>query len=139
MAICISPERGTAKQETEQGKLAENWGIEGDAHAGKWHRQVSLLSYEEFTVFQDKGGLTLKPGAFGENLLVSGIDLKRLPVGSILRCGDVILEITQIGKTCHSDCEIRRITGDCIMPREGIFARVLKGGIIRPGDEIKTE
>ena len=139
IAVCLSPERGTAKKETAEAKLIINWGIEGDAHAGDWHRQVSLLSFEEFTDFQVKGGLTLAPGAFGENLLVSGIDLKNLPVGNRLKIGEAVLEITQIGKTCHLDCEIRRITGDCIMPREGVFARVLKGGIIRPGDEMEVE
>lgn len=139
MAVCISPERGTAKKETEEGRLVADWGIEGDSHAGRWHRQVSLLSYEEFTAFCERAGLALPPGAFGANLLISGIDLKSLPVGSTLRSGGAVLEVTQIGKTCHTDCEIRRKTGDCIMPREGIFARVLKGGVICPGDEIGVE
>lgn len=134
-AVCISRERGTAKQKVEEAELAEDYGIRGDAHAGNWHRQVSLLSCEKVEEFRS-GGASVSDGAFGENLLVEGIDLRRLPVGTLLKSGTVILEVTQIGKECHSGCEIFQQVGDCIMPREGIFARVLKGGSIRPGDNI---
>ena len=136
-AVCISSEKGTVKRPTEKGILIEHHGIENDAHAGKWHRQVSLLSYESVEAFNRKGaGVT--DGDFGENLLVEGLDLKNLPVGSVLSVGTATLRLTQIGKDCHNDCEIRRRTGDCIMPREGVFAEVLEGGEIRPGDEVSV-
>ncbi len=137
-AVCISERRGTAKKEVGQVKLIENYGLEGDAHAGNWHRQVSLLSYEQVEAFR-KRGATVGDGAFGENILAEGIDFKMLPVGTIIRCNEVILEVTQIGKKCHSECEIFRQVGDCIMPREGIFARVLSGGIIKTGDVMQVE
>ena len=137
-AVCISPEKGTVKRPVDKGAFIPDHGIEHDAHAGKWHRQVSLLSYDSVQAFNRQGaGVT--DGDFGENLLVEGIDLKELPVGTVLKAGTVVLKITQIGKECHSDCEIRRRTGDCIMPREGVFAEVLEGGEIRPGDEITAE
>ena len=107
----------------------------GDAHGGSWHRQVSLLSAEKIEAFRQK--LWVDYGAFGENLVVEGFDLATLPVPSFFAIGDAVLEMTQIGKECHSDCAIRRQTGDCIMPREGVFARVVKGGTIRTGDEMK--
>lgn len=135
VAICISEKKGTQKKPIEEGILRENYGLEGDAHAGNWHRQVSLLSYEKVIEFNKKGA-GVDSGDFGENLVVEGYDLKKIPVGTIFRCNDVLLEITQIGKECHGHCEIYKKMGDCIMPREGIFARVLHGGIIRPGDEI---
>ena len=116
--------------------VREDWGIEGDAHAGKWHRQVSLLSYEKIEAFKAKGA-PVQEGAFGENLIVSGFDFKNLPVGTRFRCGEVVLEMTQIGKECHSGCEIYKIMGECIMPREGVFTRVLHGGVIREGDEME--
>lgn len=131
--ICISEKRGTMKTEVESAEFLEDWGIKGDAHAGKWHRQVSLLSFERIEEFRKKGA-DVKPGAFGENLIVEGFDFKNLPVGTRFVCGDVILEMTQIGKECHSHCEIYKRMGDCIMPREGVFARVLRGGIIKKGD-----
>ena len=134
-AVCISPAKGTEKKPVEKGAFIPVFGIENDAHAGNGHRQVSLLSYESVEEFNQRGaGVT--DGAFGENLLVEGIDLKTLPVGSVLKAGTVVLRTTQIGKDCHSSCAIRRRTGDCIMPREGIFAEVLEGGEIRPGDTI---
>ena len=136
-AVCVSPQRGTAKVNVHRAVFRENWGIVGDAHAGEWHRQVSLLSAQKVEMFNLKGaGVT--DGAFGENLLVDGIDCARLPVGTRLRCGDVLLEVTQIGKECHTDCAIRQRVGDCIMPREGIFARVLHGGEVAEGDIIET-
>ena len=137
-AVCVSPSKGTEKKPAEKGVLIRDYGIEGDAHAGKWHRQVSLLSYESVQEF-NRQGAEVTDGDFGENLLVEGIDLKKLPVGTILKAGTVILRLTQIGKECHSDCAIRRRTGDCIMPREGVFAEVLEGGEIRAGDEITAE
>lgn len=138
MAVNISEKKGTQKKNVHRAKLIEEFGIENDAHAGKWHRQVSLLSYEKIEEFKAKGA-PIDDGAFGENLIVSGYDLKNLPLGTRFRCGDVLLEVTQIGKQCHSGCEIFKIMGDCIMPREGIFTRVLHGGFITEGDEIHIE
>ena len=135
LAICTSPKRGTVKTEVPEATLTPEWGIETDAHGGNWHRQVSLLSYEKIEEFKAKGA-PVKDGAFGENLIVQGFDFKTLPVGTRLKCNDVILEITQIGKQCHNGCEIFKIMGDCIMPREGVFARVIKGGVISEGDEM---
>ena len=135
MAICISEKKGTQKRNVHEALFIEDFGLENDAHAGKWHRQVSLLSYEKIQDFKKKGA-PVEDGAFGENLIVSGIDFKNLPVGTRFRCKDVVLEMTQIGKECHSGCEIYKIMGDCIMPREGVFARVLRGGWIREGDEL---
>ena len=135
MAVNISEKRGTQKVNVHTVKLIENYGLENDAHAGNWHRQVSLLSYEKIEEFKAKGAL-VQDGAFGENLIVQGFDFKTLPVGTKLRCNDVILEITQIGKKCHNGCEIFKIMGDCIMPREGVFARVIHGGVISEGDEM---
>ena len=138
IAVNISEKKGTQKKNVHRAKLIEEFGIENDAHAGKWHRQVSLLSYEKIEEFKAKGA-PIDDGAFGENLIVSGYDLKSLPVGTRFRCGEVLLEVTQIGKQCHSGCEIFKIMGDCIMPREGIFTRVLHGGIIEEGDESHIE
>lgn len=134
-AICISEKKGTQKHEIEVAVLQEDWGIERDAHAGKWHRQVSMLSYEKIEEFRAKGA-EVDFGAFGENLIVEGFDLRTIPVGTKFQIGDVLLELTQIGKECHSHCEIYKIMGDCIMPREGVFTKVLRGGLIRPGDEV---
>ena len=134
-AICISERKGTKKTDVGTCELVENHGLKDDAHAGSWHRQVSLLSYDKVEAFRATGA-TVDDGAFGENLLVEGIDFKTLPVGTQLSCGDVRLEITQIGKECHAHCEIYRQVGDCIMPREGVFARVLSGGLISVGDEM---
>lgn len=136
MAVCISEKRGTQKKNIEKVRLIENFGLEGDAHGGNWHRQVSLLSYEKVRAFEEKG-ISVEDGAFGENLLVEGFDFKTLPVGTRFRCGEALLEMTQIGKECHSHCEIYQAVGDCIMPREGVFARVLYGGEIQIGDEME--
>ena len=135
LAICTSPRRGTLKTPVPSAVLTPEWGIVGDAHGGSWHRQVSLLSAEKIEAFRQK--LWVDYGAFGENLVVAGFDLATLPVPSFFAIGDAVLEMTQIGKECHSDCAIRRQTGDCIMPREGVFARVVKGGTIHTGDEMK--
>lgn len=137
VAICISEARGTQKHEVQNAYLKEDWGIEGDAHAGKWHRQVSLLSVEKVNDFREKGANVIN-GAFGENLVVEGYDLKTIPVGTRFKVGsEVILEMTQIGKQCHSHCEIYKVMGDCIMPREGVFARVIHGGEVNRGDAIE--
>lgn len=136
VAVCISEKKGTAKKNVGERRFLENYGLEGDAHAGNWHRQVSLLSHEEVEHFRARGA-DVADGAFGENLLVKGFDFKTYPIGSVFRCGDVVLEITQIGKKCHSECEIFHMVGDCIMPREGVFAKVLQGGVIHVGDEMR--
>lgn len=133
--ICISERRGTAKVPVEEIRLIEDWGLEGDAHAGKWHRQVSLLSMEKIDEFKSEGA-KVRQGSFGENIIVEGFDLAAIPVGSLFACNDAVLEITQIGKECHSHCAIYKEMGDCIMPREGIFAKVVKGGEIHVGDSL---
>lgn len=134
-AVCISEKKGTVKTPVPEILLKESHGIVGDAHAGSWHRQVSLLGVD--SVNKMKALLPdLPPGAFAENLLVEGLTLYDLPVGTKLQAGEALLEITQIGKECHASCAIRKQTGDCVMPREGIFAIVLEGGMIRPGDPV---
>lgn len=138
VAVCTSKEKGTAKQNVHTIQLQVNHGIVGDAHAGNWHRQVSLLSYDKVEEFR-KTGAQVEAGAFGENILVQGIDFKNLPVGTRLRCGAVQLEMTQIGKECHAHCAIYHQVGDCIMPREGVFAKVLQNGQITVGDKIYVE
>ena len=136
LAVCVSTEKGTQKQNVGTAVFVEDWGIEGDAHAGKWHRQVSLLSHEKIETFRARGA-QVEDGAFGENLVVSGIDFRSLPLGTKFQCNDVVLELTQIGKECHNGCEIYKIMGDCIMPREGVFTRVLHGGSISVGDTLR--
>ena len=134
-AICISKQRGTQKEPVPSARLLPDYGMEGDAHAGNWHRQVSLLSLEKIKEFQ-KRGADVDYGAFGENLVVEGIDFASLSVGSRLQAGEVLLEITQIGKACHQHCAIYHAVGDCIMPREGVFARVIHGGVLEVGMEL---
>lgn len=134
-AICISEKRGTQKVNVHSAVLIENYGIENDAHAGDWHRQVSLISKEKIEAFKARGA-EVEDGAFGENLIVEGFDFKNLPVGTRFQCNDVLLEMMQIGKECHSHCQIYQKVGDCIMPREGVFAVVLHGGTISEGDEM---
>lgn len=136
MAVCTSPAKGTQKQDVGQAVFLEDFGIEGDAHAGKWHRQVSLLSYERIEEFRKRGAEVVF-GAFGENLVVEGIDFKTLPIGTRFRCNEVELVLTQIGKQCHHGCEIFQKMGDCIMPREGVFTKVEKGGEIKVGDMLE--
>jgi MOSC domain-containing protein YiiM len=133
--ICISEKRGTQKTEVGRAKLVKDWGIEGDAHAGHWHRQVSLLSFEKIEEFRSRGA-KVEFGAFGENIIVEGYDFRNLPVGTRFQCGTAVLEMTQIGKECHSHCQIYQVMGDCIMPREGVFAKVLEEGEISVGDEL---
>ena len=135
IAVCVSEKKGTQKTNVGTVTLKEDWGIENDAHAGNWHRQVSLLSYEKVEEFRSRGAV-VDDGAFGENLVVSGYDFKTLPIGTRFRCNDVLLELTQVGKECHSHCAIYKVMGDCIMPREGVFTKVLHGGTISVGDEL---
>ena len=123
-AVCISEKKGTQKQNVKTVQVLEDFGFEKDAHAGKWHRQVSLLSYEKIEEFRRKGA-EVEFGAFGENLVVSGYDFKTLPIGTKFQCNDVVLELTQIGKECHHGCQIFQTMGDCIMPREGVFCKLL--------------
>ncbi|MDR1578356.1 MAG: MOSC domain-containing protein [Deltaproteobacteria bacterium] len=137
VAICLSEAKGTAKKAVPSGWLVVNHGLQDDAHAGNWHRQVSLLSWQKVVEFNQKGA-AVDHGDFGENLLVDGIDLRSLPVGTRLAVGSALLEVTQIGKQCHSHCQIFHRVGDCVMPREGIFAKVLTGGEIKTGDIITT-
>lgn len=136
IAVCISERKGTQKTEVPSIKLVPEWGIEGDAHAGKWHRQVSLLALEKIEAFRAKGA-DVDFGAFGENIIVEGFDLRNLPVGTRFRIGDALLELTQIGKECHTHCAIYHQVGDCIMPREGVFTVVLEGGVVKAGDSIE--
>ena len=133
-AICISEKRGTPKYPVREADITEDWGIEGDAHGGKWHRQISLIANEKVKQFAE-----VEYGAFGENIVTEGIDLSSLDVGTRLIIGDVVLEITQIGKDCHDRCAIYERMGDCIMPREGVFAKVIKGGHIKENDSIAME
>jgi MOSC domain-containing protein YiiM len=130
-AVCLSHKKGIVKKEQEKVDARPNWGIEGDAHAGEWHRQVSLLAGESIDGVKQVLP-TIKNGAFAENIITRGIDLNALRIGDRLQVGEqVVLEITQIGKECHnSGCAIKKATGDCIMPREGIFAQVISGGVI---------
>ena len=138
LAVCLSERRGERKHEAPEVQMRPDHGIVGDAHAGNWHRQVSLLGVESVRKAQAHAAFPLKAGDFAENVLTEGIFLYELPVGSRLRLGaEVVGEVTQIGKECHSDCAIRKATGDCVMPREGIFIRILQGGTVRPGDGIE--
>ena len=134
LAICTSPKRGTVKTEVPSALLTPEWGILEDAHGGSWHRQVSMLSAEKIDAFRKK--IWVEYGAFGENLVIEGFDFRNLPVTSRFAIGDVVLEMTQIGKECHNDCIIKQQTGECIMPREGVFAKVITGGEIHVGDQV---
>ena len=137
VAVSVSPRKGTKKINQESVDLVPGHGVAQDAHAGDWHRQVSLLAVESIARIRAKG-LEVHPGDFAENLTTTGIELWRLPVGARLRVGrEVLLEVTQIGKECHQRCAIFHQVGDCVMPREGIFARVLAGGTVRPGDAVE--
>jgi len=139
VAVCVSNAKGTVKSPVPEINIKENHGIIGDAHAGPGHMQVSLLASESANKLRDKIP-TLKAGAFAENILTNGICLHKLPVGAKLFIGETILEVTQIGKHCHNDgCKIKQQTGYCVMPHEGIFASVIKGGIIKPGKRITVK
>lgn len=139
-AVCISREKGTPKENVGEGLLIENWGLEQDAHAGKWHRQVSMLSADKIEEFKNEHpDVNIEPGVFGENLVISGIDFATLSVGTVIKIGEGVLELSQIGKECHLGCMIAQTAGKCIMPTEGVFARVIKGGTVNTGDPVKIE
>lgn len=137
IAISISETKGVPKENIPEGNFIEDFGLEGDAHAGKWHRQVSLLGVESINKMKDIGIEGLCSGKFAENITTEGINLYDLPVGTKLQIGETIQEVTQIGKECHTGCAIFQQIGQCIMPKEGIFTKVIKGGKIKVGDEIK--
>ena len=137
-AVCISEKRGTCKHPVEKIEMRRDYGIVGDGHAGNWHRQISLLPVESADRMRAMG-LTLRDGAFAENIVTEGVALNTLPVGTRLRVGETLLEVTQIGKECHNDCAIKKAAGMCVMPTDGIFAIVVEEGTIRPGDEISIE
>ena len=136
-AVCTSEKKGTAKKNVGKAVFLENYGLVGDAHAGTWHRQVSLLSWEKIEAFKALG-VSVDDGDFGENLVVSGVDFARLPLGSIFQIGDAKLVLTQIGKECHHGCAIAQAVGKCIMPTEGVFAKVIKGGKVKVGDRLEV-
>ncbi|MFW6266657.1 MAG: MOSC domain-containing protein [Halanaerobiales bacterium] len=139
LAVCRSKKKGTVKEPIPTGRLKVGYGLKGDAHGGDWHRQVSLLGVESIDKMRGKG-FDIEFGDFAENITTSGIELFELPVGTILKVGpEAVLEVTQIGKKCHHDCEIFQKIGDCVMPREGIFAVVKKGGPVEAGDKIIVE
>lgn len=137
IAVCVSEEKGTSKRNVGRAVLRPDWGVEGDAHAGPWHRQVSLLAWESIERMRQRG-LDVREGSFAENITTRGIDLHTLPVGIRLRIGQALVEVTQIGKLCHTKCAVFRAVGDCVMPREGIFVRVLEGGEVAVGDKIEV-
>ena len=134
LALCISEKKGTLKTEINEANFIEDFGIENDAHAGKWHRQVSLLEFNKIDEFRKKGA-NVDFGAFGENIVLEGIELHTLPIGQLIKIGDVLLDVTQIGKKCHDKCQVSYPVGECIMPKNGIFTKVLKGGKVKVGDE----
>ena len=139
LAVCISDVRGVQKRAVDEIEVLENHGVKDDAHAGDWHRQISLLANESAEVMRQKG-VDVGPGAFGENIVTEGISVKDLPVGTYLKVGEeVLLEVTQIGKVCHDRCAIYYQAGECIMPTEGIFCKVLKPGTLRAGDRIEID
>lgn len=131
LAVCVSRKKGVRKKNVGQARFLENFGLEEDAHGGDWHRQVSLLAWESIEKMRSKG-LNVNAGSFAENITTQGIDLVALPLGARLKLGpEVLLEVTQIGKECHARCAIYALAGDCVMPKEGIFARVLRGGVVK--------
>lgn len=136
VSVNISSTKGVVKNPVPAGRLEPEVGLVGDAHAGPWHRQLSLLALESIQKMRAKG-LSVNPGDFAENITVEGLSLHTLPIGTRLALGSVEVEVTQIGKECHAGCAIRQQTGDCVMPREGIFVRVLNPGQVRPGDPVR--
>ena len=136
-AVCTSNRKGIQKTAAESIRLVKDFGIEGDAHAGNWHRQVSLLAKESIEKAQGMRTDGLCHGMFAENITTEGIELYTIPVGTKLKVGECIIEITQIGKECHDGCAIKKLVGQCVMPREGIFASVIKGGKVYEGDDIE--
>jgi molybdopterin adenylyltransferase len=138
VAVSVSNRKGIKKSNLPECKLLEDEGLDGDAHAGDWHRQVSLLAVESIHKIREKG-LEVSPGDFAENITTSGLKIWQLSTGTRLAVGnEALLEVTQIGKECHDRCAIYHQVGDCVMPREGVFTRVLRGGTIRPGDEVRV-
>lgn len=137
VSINLSREKGTIKTPVDSALLLENFGMENDAHAGKWHRQLSLLAQESYDEMEEYTGEELSFGTFAENITTSGIELHTLPVETVLKLGECICEVTQIGKECHHGCEIYKKVGKCVMPLKGIFARILKGGMVRTGDAVE--
>lgn len=138
IAINRSEKKGVMKTPVGEGVFIENFGLEGDAHGGNWHRQVSLLGQESIDKMVALGAGALTPGNFAENITTEGITVYELPVGTRLKIGETLQEVTQIGKECHKGCEIAQKVGDCVMPREGIFTIILKGGVVKPGDSIEV-
>lgn len=137
VAVNISEKKGTIKTPMKEGRFLKNHGLEGDAHAGNWHRMVSLLAQESIDKMIAQGVEGLDAGKFAENITTEGIKLHTLPIGSRLKIGETIQEVTQIGKECHTGCAIKQQVGECIMPKEGIFTKIIKEGIIHPGDPIE--
>ncbi len=137
VAVCVSDRKGVIKKNVGSGVLRVNWGLEGDAHAGDWHRQVSLLAWESIETMRAKG-LKVKEGSFAENITTEGLELHTLAVGTQMRLGTALVEVTQIGKVCHSHCAIYYAAGDCVMPREGIFVKVLEPGEVHTGDVVEV-
>lgn len=138
VAVNVSEKKGTIKKPVEVGKFIKDFGIENDAHAGNWHRQVSLLAEESIDLMIKEGAKNLSPGKFAENITTSGIELYTLPIGTKLKIGETVQEVTQIGKTCHTGCEISKEVGSCVMPKQGIFTKVLVGGNVKKGDLIEV-
>jgi MOSC domain-containing protein YiiM len=136
VAVCVSDRKGIRKRDVGDAFLKRDWGLEGDAHAADWHRQVSLLAVESIDKMRAKG-LKVNPGSFAENITVQGLDLPGIPIGTRVQLGEAEVEITQIGKICHTRCAIYHQAGDCVMPREGIFAKVLKEGRVQTGDQVE--
>jgi MOSC domain-containing protein YiiM len=137
VAVCSSKKKGTRKRDVHRAELRPDWGIVGDAHAADWHRQVSLLAWESIEKMRALG-LNVGAGSFAENITTVGLELTTLPIGSCLRLGEALVEVTQIGKVCHDRCAIYYQAGDCVMPREGIFVRVCEGGHVQAGDTIEV-
>lgn len=137
LAVCTSEKKGTRKRNVGQAELRPNWGVVGDAHAADWHRQVSLLAWESIEKMRALG-LNVGAGSFAENITTGGINLVDLPMGTRLRVGEAVVQVTQIGKVCHNRCAIYDQAGDCVMPREGIFVRVEQGGMVQVGDPIEV-
>lgn len=138
IAINISTKKGVPKEPIPEGEFVVDFGLKGDAHGGNWHRQVSLLGQESIDKVKEYGIEGLCTGKFAENITTEGIELFTLPIGTVLAIGPCRFEVTQIGKECHQKCAIFHVVGDCVMPREGIFVKVLSGGVVRPGDEIRV-
>lgn len=138
IAVNLSSEKGAIKNPIDKGLFKVNHGLEGDAHAGNWERQVSLLGIESIKKMKAVGIESLATGEFAENITTEGVILYELPIGTKLKVGEVILKITQIGKKCHNDCQIKKLVGECVMPKEGVFAKVLEEGYIKAGDRIEV-